>query len=85
MRLGPARDKKAYGELVDLNRPDEESKNLLLNFMVGTFVEPIQDHHRWGLKGGHVRERFDQEPLELYRHCAPDHQRITLNGLLKGH
>jgi hypothetical protein len=41
MRLGPARDKKAYGELVGLNRPDEESKNLLLNFMVGTFIEPI--------------------------------------------
>jgi hypothetical protein len=41
MRLGPARDKKAYRELVGLNRPDEKSKNLLLDFMVGTLVKPI--------------------------------------------
>lgn len=77
-----ARYEEAYGKLVIPNGRDEEPQDLLLNLMIGTFIEAVEDNDRHQAKCWCALQGCSKEPLELDSNCPPSDQFVALHGLL---
>jgi hypothetical protein len=82
MRLVSACYEEAYGKLVIPNGRDEEPQNLLLNLVIGTFIEAVEDNDRHRSKCLCALQGCRKKPLELDSNCPPSDQFVALHRLL---